>query len=100
MQFQAQESRTSQGGRAKIKLEQAIDELEDRIERERRNRLDKEKQKRKVDGELKLAEEQIEDLHRTKRDLEEKIKQKEASLHDLGLFSSLLAKCCEAVFGF
>ncbi|VDM97939.1 unnamed protein product [Thelazia callipaeda] len=80
-----QESRILQSNREKSKLERAIDEVEDRIEREHRNRLQKEKYKRKSEGELKLIEEQLEELNKAKGELERKIQQAEIIIRDLGV---------------
>lgn len=51
-----------------------MDDLEDGLERERRGRQDVEKAKRKAEGELKIAQETIEELTRQKHDSENALK--------------------------
>ena len=58
----------------KQKMEGTIDDLEDNLEREKKQRGDVEKVKRKLEGELKMTQETVEDLERVKRDLEDNIK--------------------------
>merc|ERR1712110_571595 len=50
--------------------EQTLDELNDSLSREKRARADIEKQRRKVEGELKVTQEAVSDLERTKKDIE------------------------------
>merc|ERR1711997_418505 len=71
----------------KTKLEQTHDELEDGANREKRARADVEKQRRKVEGELKMAQESVSDLEGAKRELENAISRKEKDI--LGLNSKL-----------
>lgn len=58
----------------KSKLEQSLDDLEDNLEREKRQRQDTEKAKRKTEGELKVAQENIDEVTRQKQDLESNLK--------------------------
>ncbi len=60
--------------RVKTKLEQTLDELEENMEREKRNRQDVEKQKRKAEGELKISQENYDELTKHKQDLESSLK--------------------------
>merc|ERR1712241_1623800 len=55
--------------KVKGKLEQALDECEDGLEREKKAKGDVEKLKRKTDGDLKLTQEAISDLERVKSEL-------------------------------
>jgi chaperonin cofactor prefoldin len=48
--------------------------LEDNLEREKKQRADVEKAKRKVENDLKLTQETMEELERIKRDLEENVR--------------------------
>lgn len=48
--------------------------MEDGLEREKRQRQEIEKSKRKIEGELKLAQENIDELNKQKHDLENNIK--------------------------
>lgn len=54
-EIQAQEDKVNHINKVKAKLESTLDEIEDSLEREKRNRQDVEKQKRKVEGELKVG---------------------------------------------
>merc|ERR1719361_3016923 len=71
----------------KTKLEQTHDELEDGANREKRARADVEKQRRKVEGDLKMAQESVSDLEGAKRELENSISRKEKDI--LGLNAKL-----------
>merc|ERR1719494_1246318 len=56
--------------KVKGKLEQALDEAEDALEREKKVKGDVEKLKRKVEGDLKLTQEAVADLERVKGELQ------------------------------
>merc|ERR1711992_200825 len=64
-----------------------LDELNDSFEREKRARADIEKQRRKIEGELKVTQEGVSDLERQKKELENNIGRKEKDL--TGLSSKL-----------
>merc|ERR1712141_538442 len=51
----------------KSKLESTLDELEDSHNKEKRGRADIEKQRRKLEGELKVTQETVNDLERSKK---------------------------------
>merc|ERR1712080_402672 len=55
----------------KSKLESTLGELESGLDKEKKARATLEKQKRKVEGDLKMAQDTVADLERGKRDLEE-----------------------------
>lgn len=57
-----------------------MDDLEDNLEREKRARNDTDKQKRKVEGELKIAQENIDEVNKQKTDIENNLRKKEAEL--------------------
>lgn len=61
-------------------MEQNLDDLEDNLEREKRARNDTDKQKRKVEGELKIAQENIDEVNKQKTDIENNLRKKEAEL--------------------
>lgn len=48
--------------------------MEDQLEREKRARQDLDKAKRKVEGELKISQENLEELLKQKHDLENNLK--------------------------
>ena len=54
----------------KAKLEQTIDELEDSLERESRSKLEQEKQRKKVENELRKVQEDVNIAERSKSDLD------------------------------
>merc|ERR1719418_99775 len=54
----------------KNKLESTLDELESSLEREKRGRTQVEKERRKVEGELKVTQESVCDLERARKELE------------------------------
>merc|ERR1711976_833412 len=61
----------------KEKLESTLDELNDSLAREKRARADIEKQRRKVEGDLRVTQESVGDLERQKKELEATIGRKE-----------------------
>merc|ERR1712001_642327 len=67
----------------KSKLESTLDELEDSHNKEKRGRADIEKQRRKLEGELKVTQETVSDLERAKKELEASIGRKEKDLATL-----------------
>merc|ERR1711902_425521 len=60
-----------------------LDELEDNLNREKRARADTEKKRRKIEGDLKVAQETVMDAERSKKDLEINISRKEKDLSAL-----------------
>merc|ERR1712088_794139 len=67
----------------KSKLESTLDELNDSLGREKRGRADIEKMRRKVEGDLRVMQESVSDLERTKKELENTISRKEKDLGGL-----------------
>merc|ERR1719481_818662 len=67
----------------KDKLESTLGELESGLDKEKKSRAALEKQKRKVEGDLKMAQDSVADLERGKRDLEVVIGNKEKNNHQL-----------------
>merc|ERR1711892_1260364 len=59
------------------KLESTLDELEGSLEKEKRGRAQVEKERRKVEGDLKIAQEPLVDLERNKRELEATLERKD-----------------------
>jgi len=68
--------------KVKQKLEVTLDELEDSYEREKKSRLDMEKQRRKIEADLKVTQEVVLDLERDKKELEGMIEKKDKEIHD------------------
>merc|ERR1719153_308021 len=67
----------------KSKLESTLGELESSLDKEKKSRATVEKQKRKVEGDLKMAQDTVADLERGKRDLEVVIGNKDKNNHQL-----------------
>eukprot|EP00092_Neocalanus_flemingeri_P014216 GFUD01015336.1.p1 GENE.GFUD01015336.1~~GFUD01015336.1.p1 ORF type:complete len:1946 (-),score=553.34 GFUD01015336.1:197-6034(-) len=68
--------------KVKVKLEVTLDELEDSYEREKKSRLDMDKQRRKIEGDLKVTQEVVIDLERDKKDVESLIEKKDKDIHE------------------
>merc|ERR1712001_110736 len=69
--------------KVKAKLEQALDECEDSLEREKKSKGDVEKMKRKVEGDLKLTQEAVSDLDRVKNELNQTVQRKEKEISSM-----------------
>merc|ERR1711971_1529057 len=67
----------------KQKLESTLDELESSVEKEKRARTLVEKERRKVEGELKMSQETVADIERSRKELEAAIMRKDAELNGL-----------------
>ena len=73
----AAEDKVAHLNQIKSKLESTLDELESSLEKEKRGRANVEKERRKVEGELKVTQESVADQERTKKELESSIERKE-----------------------
>merc|ERR1711923_683232 len=69
--------------RVKTKLESTLDELEASHEKEKRSRANIERERRKVEGELKICQETVSELERSKKELEAAIMRKENEIGGL-----------------
>merc|ERR1711988_830022 len=78
--IQSMEDKCNHLSKVKGKLEQALDECEDSLEREKKSKEDVEKMKRKVEGDLKLTQEAVSDLDRVKSELNQTIQRKEKEI--------------------
>ncbi|XP_006500110.1 myosin-7B isoform X2 [Mus musculus] len=111
--LQAEEDRVSALAKAKIRLEQQVEDvswsplgdpqggdsytglleaepystpqLECSLEQEKKLRMDTERAKRKLEGDLKLTQETVTDTTQDKQQLEEKLKKKDSELSQLNL---------------
>ncbi|XP_062930309.1 myosin-4-like isoform X2 [Mobula hypostoma] len=81
--LQAEEDKVNTLTKTKTKLEQQVDDLEGRLEQEKKVRMDLEHAKRKLEGDLKLSQEVIMDLENDKQQLDEKLKKKEFEISQL-----------------
>merc|ERR1711997_418274 len=66
----------------KTKLEVTLDELEDSHDREKKSRLEVDKQRRKVEADLKVCQEKVTDLEREKKEIEGNIQKKDADINE------------------
>merc|ERR1712061_820416 len=82
--LQAANEKASHLSGIKGKLESTLGELENGGSNEKRARADAEKVKRKTEGELKMAQETVNELEASKRELENVIARKEKDLSGLG----------------
>ena len=62
------------------KLQVTLDELEDSHDREKKSRLEVDKQRRKVEADLKVSQEKVTDLEREKHDIEGAIVKKDQDI--------------------
>ncbi|CAL8257149.1 unnamed protein product [Arctogadus glacialis] len=75
--LQAEEDKVNILTKAKAKLEQQVDDIEGSLEQEKKLRMDLERIRRKLEGDLKLSLESLMDLENDKQQSEEKIKKKD-----------------------
>jgi len=68
----------------KSKLESTLDDLEGSFEKEKRARVIVEKERRKVEGDLKVMQENLADLERSKKELEATVMRKDNEINALG----------------
>merc|ERR1712156_735363 len=71
--LQAASEKVDHLSKIKSKLDQTLDELNDSLNREKRARAGTEKQRRKVEGELRITQESVAELERTKKEVEEQL---------------------------
>merc|ERR1712038_2189707 len=81
--LQAAEEKVAHLNRIKSKLEMTLDDLNDQLGKEKRDRIDCEKARRRVEGELKVSQEAVADLERQKKDGESTIGRKEKDVTSL-----------------
>merc|ERR1719340_59764 len=81
--LQGAEEKVSHLNSVKSKLESTLDELESSLEREKRSRATVEKERRKLQGELKLAQDQVAELDREKKIAEGVLVQKDRDIATL-----------------
>ena len=63
--------------KVKSKLEQTVDEIETAYEAEKRQKLELDKQRRKLEGDLKMCQQTLAELERSKKDIESGLNRKE-----------------------
>ncbi|XP_009880978.1 PREDICTED: myosin-6, partial [Charadrius vociferus] len=72
--LQVEEDKVNSLTKAKVKLEQQVDDLESSLEQEKKIRMDLEWAKQQLEGDLKLTQENIMNLENDKQQLEERLK--------------------------
>uniref|UniRef100_A0A8C1YYN3 Myosin, heavy chain 7B, cardiac muscle, beta b n=1 Tax=Cyprinus carpio TaxID=7962 RepID=A0A8C1YYN3_CYPCA len=82
--LQNEENKVNMLSKAKIKLEQQVDDLEGSLEQEKKVRMDLERVKRKLEGDLKIAIESSMDLENNKQQLEERLKKRDLEMVHIG----------------
>merc|ERR1719483_1562251 len=85
--LQLAEDKVDHLNNVKVKLETTLDELESSYEREKRARGLVEKERRKVESELKITQEHVNDIERSKKELEGIITRRDGEA--VGLLSKL-----------
>ena len=70
--------------KVKLKLESTLDELDSSLDKEKKARVHVDKERRKVEGELRIAQEQVADLERCKKEVEAAIVRKDSEITGLG----------------
>ena len=55
--------------KVKSKLEQTVDEIESAYENEKRQKMELEKQRRRLEGDLKICQQTLSEMERTKQDI-------------------------------
>ena len=69
--------------RVKTKLMATIDEIDTAYEKEKRQKLELDKQRRKLESELKISQVTIEELQRSQKEIENNITRKESQQEDM-----------------
>merc|ERR1719412_1668331 len=75
--LQVAEDKVGHLNQIKSKLESTLDELEGSYEKEKRGRANIEKERRKIEGELRIMQETVSELERSRKELEGAIQRKE-----------------------
>jgi len=81
--LQASEDKVSHLMNIKKKLEGTLDDLENSLEKEKRERGGVERERRKVEGEMKMMQDTVADLDRTRKEFEGMISRKEKDISGL-----------------
>ncbi|NXW37520.1 MYH4 protein, partial [Phaetusa simplex] len=81
--LQIEEDKVNTLTKARIKLEQQVNNVEGSLEQERKVCMDLERAKRKLEGDLKLAQETIVDLENDKQHFDEKLKKKDFEFNQM-----------------
>ena len=69
----------------KNKLESTLDDLEDTLDREKRQRSDTEKHRRKVEADLKISQDMVGEIERGKKELEAVVARRERDIYELAV---------------
>eukprot|EP00092_Neocalanus_flemingeri_P016779 GFUD01018148.1.p1 GENE.GFUD01018148.1~~GFUD01018148.1.p1 ORF type:complete len:1458 (+),score=511.32 GFUD01018148.1:400-4374(+) len=77
------ESKVNHLTEVKVKLEQTLDEMDTAVEREKRSKYNTEKERRRLEGDLKMSQGSVSDLEREKREMEQNLMRKETEIHTI-----------------
>merc|ERR1719369_1592624 len=83
--MQGAEEKVGHLTKVKTKLEGTLDDLESGLEKEKRARVLVEKERRKVEGELKMVQDSVADLERNRKELEGAIMRKDKDINGLAV---------------
>jgi len=67
--LQAEAERNSQGKSHRQKLQQTLESVEEEMDREKRNRAEADKARRKMEGEARIARENLEEVTKNKNEI-------------------------------
>ena len=81
--LQTAKERLDHMGKIKEKLQSTLDSLENSVEKEKKSRGNVEKERRKVQGELKMAQETVADIERDNKEIEAAILRKDNEICSL-----------------
>ncbi|NXJ65046.1 MYH4 protein, partial [Rostratula benghalensis] len=81
--LQIEEDKVNTLTKARIRLEQQVNQVEGSLEQERKVCVDLERAKRKLEGDLKLAHETVVDLENDKQHLDEKLRKKDFEFNQM-----------------
>ncbi|GMT04726.1 hypothetical protein PENTCL1PPCAC_26900, partial [Pristionchus entomophagus] len=83
--LQAVEEANLANQKLRQKLAQTLEDVEENLDKEKRNRADADKSRRKAEGELKIAQETLDELSKQKADIENALRRKEHEMQTLSM---------------
>ena len=67
----------------KIKLEHTLDDMDNAVEKEKKQKYNVEKERRKLEGDLKMCQGSVSDLEREKKEMEQSVMRKDTEISSL-----------------
>ncbi|GMT32623.1 hypothetical protein PFISCL1PPCAC_23920, partial [Pristionchus fissidentatus] len=83
--LQAVEEANLANQKLRQKLAQTLEDVEENLDKEKRNRADADKARRKAEGELKIAQETLDEMAKQKSDIENALRRKEHEMQTLSM---------------